>query len=88
MRFVHLFTFHYYLLLQFADVAELADALVSGSSEAIHVGSSPVVRTKQKRHSPLGVCFFVYKDGGTWNREKIAKQFVRSTKQSGGLFVG
>ena len=29
-----------------ADVAELADALVSGSSEAIHVGSSPVVRTK------------------------------------------
>ena len=28
-----------------ADVAELADALVSGSSEAIHVGSSPVVRT-------------------------------------------
>ncbi len=32
----------------FADVAELADALVSGSSEAIHVGSSPVVRTKQE----------------------------------------
>ena len=31
----------------FANVAELADALVSGSSEAIHVGSSPVVRTKQ-----------------------------------------
>ena len=30
-----------------ADVAELADALVSGSSEAIHVGSSPVVRTKK-----------------------------------------
>ena len=29
-----------------ADVAELADALVSGSSEAIHVGSSPVIRTK------------------------------------------
>ena len=28
-----------------ADVAELADALVSGSSEAIHVGSSPVIRT-------------------------------------------
>ena len=35
---------HYYI---FADVAELADALVSGSSEAIHVGSSPVVRTKK-----------------------------------------
>ena len=31
----------------YADVAELADALVSGSSEAIHVGSSPVVRTKK-----------------------------------------
>lgn len=31
-----------------ADVAELADALVSGSSEAIHVGSSPVVRTIKK----------------------------------------
>ena len=31
-----------------ADVAELADALVSGSSEAIHVGSSPVIRTKQE----------------------------------------
>ena len=46
MRIVNLFTLHYYLLLQFADVAELADALVSGSSEAIHVGSSPVVRTK------------------------------------------
>ena len=29
-------------------MAELADALVSGSSEAIHVGSSPVVRTKNK----------------------------------------
>ena len=29
-------------------MAELADALVSGSSEAIHVGSSPVVRTKQR----------------------------------------
>ena len=32
---------------QNADVAELADALVSGSSEAIHVGSSPVVRTNK-----------------------------------------
>ena len=32
-----------------ADVAELADALVSGSSEAIHVGSSPVVRTNVKK---------------------------------------
>ena len=36
----------HFALLYFADVAELADALVSGSSEAIHVGSSPVVRTK------------------------------------------
>ena len=33
---------------QNADVAELADALVSGSSEAIHVGSSPVVRTRKR----------------------------------------
>ena len=33
-------------IISYADVAELADALVSGSSEAIHVGSSPVVRTK------------------------------------------
>ena len=29
-------------------MAELADALVSGSSEAIHVGSSPVVRTRKR----------------------------------------
>ena len=29
-------------------MAELADALVSGSSEAIHVGASPVVRTNKK----------------------------------------
>ena len=28
-------------------MAELADALVSGSSEAIHVGSSPVIRTNK-----------------------------------------
>ena len=26
----------------------MADALVSGSSEAIHVGSSPVVRTRKE----------------------------------------
>ena len=45
---MNIFTIHYYLLHQFADVAELADALVSGSSEAIHVGSSPVIRTKQE----------------------------------------
>ncbi len=38
-------TFHHIAHL-LADVAELADALVSGSSEAIHVGSSPVIRTK------------------------------------------
>ena len=35
-----------FCIIIYADVAELADALVSGSSEAIHVGSSPVVRTK------------------------------------------
>ena len=57
-----LFALHYYLLLQFAGVAEraipqknknagvaeLADALVSGSSEAIHVGSSPVACTNDR----------------------------------------
>ena len=26
----------------------MADALVSGSSEAIHVGSSPVIRTRKR----------------------------------------
>ncbi len=55
MRIVDLFTLHYYLLLQFADVAELADALVSGSSEAIHVGSSPVVRTMREHPRFFGV---------------------------------
>ncbi len=43
-----------------ADVAELADALVSGSSEAIHVGSSPVVRTNQRGYAlavyPFLIC--------------------------------
>ena len=39
--------FAFCIIIYFADVAELADALVSGSSEAIHVGSSPVVRTKK-----------------------------------------
>ena len=44
----------------YADVAELADALVSGSSEAIHVGSSPVVRTKNKcRMYPILHLFFI-----------------------------
>ena len=40
-----------------ADVAELADALVSGSSEAIHVGSSPVVRTRFQKSTRFE-CFF------------------------------
>ena len=31
-----------------ADMAELADALDSGSSEATRAGSTPVIRTKQK----------------------------------------
>ena len=39
---------HYYI---FADVAELADALVSGSSEEIRVGSNPVIRTKNRQVS-------------------------------------
>ena len=43
--------------MRFADVAELADALVSGSSEAIHVGSSPVIRTIQKAPLNYGVLF-------------------------------
>ena len=43
----------------FADVAELADALVSGSSEAIHVGSSPVVRTN-KKSTALAVELFMF----------------------------
>ena len=47
----------HYALLYFADVAELADALVSGSSEAIHVGSSPVIRTNQRGYT-LAVCPF------------------------------
>ena len=45
--------------IQYADVAELADALVSGSSEAIHVGSSPVVRTiKIRRIGYKELCLF------------------------------
>ena len=45
---------------QNADVAELADALVSGSSEAIHVGSSPVIRTKKycRKHMFSAVFFY------------------------------
>ena len=47
-----------FCIIIFADVAELADALVSGSSEAIHVGSSPVVRTRVKTKFILGLYFF------------------------------
>ena len=43
-----------------ADVAELADALVSGSSEAIHVGSSPFICTKQEKSEPKGSVFFCF----------------------------
>ena len=43
----------------FAGVAELADALVSGSSEAIHVGSSPVIRTKNRQVS-TEACRFLF----------------------------
>jgi hypothetical protein len=32
-----------------ADMAELADALVSGSSENTHAGSSPVIRTSHRK---------------------------------------
>ena len=38
----------------------MADALVSGSSEAIHVGSSPVVRTNKRGATLVVVSFFVY----------------------------
>ena len=41
---------------KYADVAELADALDSGSSESFfHMGSSPFIRTIKK--APLR-CFF------------------------------
>ncbi len=33
----------------FADVAKLADALDLGSSAARHVGSTPIIRTKEAR---------------------------------------
>ena len=38
----------------------MADALVSGSSEAIHVGSSPVVRTKREYPRKFGGIFAWY----------------------------
>ena len=44
-------------------MAELADALVSGSSEAIHVGSSPVVRTKQEQLGFVSGCSCFFKAG-------------------------
>ena len=45
-----------------------ADALVSGSSEEIRVGSNPVIRTKQKDrvNVALSFCFF---GGGDGNAE-------------------
>ena len=42
----------------YADVAELADALVSGSSEAIHVGSSPFICTKNKKRGLVPLFLF------------------------------
>ena len=56
--------FAFCIIIYFADVAELADALVSGSSEAIHVGSSPVIRTNKIGTTLVVVPFFVYKGGG------------------------
>ena len=41
----------------------MADALVSGSSEAIHVGSSPVVRTKQEQLGFVSGCSCFFKAG-------------------------
>ncbi len=35
---------------KFVDMAELADALDSGSSGETHAGSSPVIYTKQKQN--------------------------------------
>ena len=49
----------HFALLYFADVAELADALVSGSSEAIHVGSSPVACTRFQKSTRFE-CFFCF----------------------------
>ena len=37
-----------YNVMAFAGVAESADALVSGSSEEIRVGSNPVIRTRKR----------------------------------------
>ena len=48
-------------------MAELADALVSGSSEAIHVGSSPVVRTNKRDTALVVVSFFVFARAVTQN---------------------
>ena len=39
-----------------------ADALVSGSSEEIRVGSNPVIRTKQRGCAPVVRPFLFYKD--------------------------
>ena len=51
--------------LEYAGVAELADALVSGSSEAIHVGSSPVTCTrvtKRPSRKAWSFCFNLLAD--------------------------
>ena len=45
----------------------MADALVSGSSEAIHVGSSPVVRTNKRDTALAVVSFFVFARAVTQN---------------------
>ena len=45
-----------YNTLALADMAELADALVSGSSGETHAGSSPVIRTVK----PSCKAFFVH----------------------------
>ena len=47
-----------------------------------------IALSQTKRTCPCGTSSLFYKGGGIWNREKIAQQFVRRTKQSGGLFVG
>ena len=45
-------------------MAELADALVSGSSEAIHVGSSPVIRTNKRGTALVVVPLLFIRRGG------------------------
>ena len=65
-----------------------ADALVSGSSEEIRVGSNPVTCTKRDSRVLVALLFCFIKVMGFEIGRKMRERFVRRTKQSGGLFVG